>query len=56
MTERNCDGDAESNETDFLQEALTFPLQIFNARTFDESQISAFILPYWSVAVQCFSL
>jgi hypothetical protein len=47
MTERMCVGDIESNEMDFLQEALTIPLQIFNVRrTFDKSPIIAFIIPY----------
>jgi hypothetical protein len=47
MTERNFVGDSESNEVDFLQEAQTISLQIFNARrTFDESPISAFRIPY----------
>jgi len=57
MTERNCVGDSESNEVDFLQDALTIPLQIFNPRrTFAENPISEFIISYWSVAGRCFSL
>jgi hypothetical protein len=47
MAERMCVGDAESNEMDLLQETLTIHLRTFKARrTFNESQISAFIIPY----------